>query len=168
MKRVVIVGSPGAGKSTFAAKLAKIAGLPLVHLDYYYHETGKNYYEDKAAWVKRVKELMAEDSWIMDGNYSSTIPERFARADTIIYFDVTRQKALQGVVKRRLKYRNKQRPDMPDDWKEKANLEFLKYVWNFKKHSNTQQEIEKLRKTKDKKVIVFHGTKEAEQFLKML
>lgn len=164
MKRVAIIGCPGVGKTTFAIKLAAKTKLPLIHLDYYYHQNEHDYYHDKQAWIKRVELLIAQDKWIMDGNYSSTFEQRFKRADTIIFIDFPRRMALWGVVKRRIHYRNKQRQEMPSDWKEKANLEFLTYVWNFKRKHRSKQ-LSALKKARGKDVIVFTKRAQAKEFL---
>src|ERR1035438_9231421 len=138
MKRVLIIGSPGSGKTTFAAGLAKKTGLPLIHLDYYYHDRTKDYYNEKnkPAWRAQVMGLLKPESWICDGNYSSTFPQRFKLADTIIYFDFPLYLRMYGIFKRRLEFRNKKRKDMPNDWRETADWEFVKFVWNFRKKYN--------------------------------
>lgn len=167
MKRIAIVGCPGTGKTTFAFKLAKATKLPLVHLDYYYHQTEHDYYHDKQAWIKRVEALINQDKWIMDGNYSSTFDSRFQRADTIIFFDFPRRIALYGAIKRRIYYRNKQRQEMPSDWKEKANLEFLKYIWNFNR-KHRQKTVTAMAKAKGKEIIVFTNRAQTEEYLRHL
>ncbi len=133
MKRVAIIGSPGVGKTTFSRQLQEKTGLPLIHLDYYYHQTKHGYYDDSAKWVKKVEQLIKPDRWIVEGNYNSSMPQRCATADTIFFFDLPRRIALHGVIKRRIQYRNKLREEMPSEWKEKANWGFLKYVWNFRR-----------------------------------
>jgi adenylate kinase family enzyme len=177
MKRVVIVGCPGAGKSTFAKKLHERTGLPLVHLDFYHHQRQHNYYTDKPAWISRVKTLMRPEQWIIDGNYMSTIPERFRAADTIIFLDLPRWLCVYRVAKRRFHYRNKRRDDMPSDWTEKANIAFLKYVWHFNRHDKPKlvSEINKhvaIDKNNDKNhakdVLIFHNSQDAERYLAQL
>lgn len=137
MKRVMIIGSPGTGKSFFAKKLEITSGLPLIHLDYYYHDRTKNYYTDKQAWRQKVEELTDQDKWIIDGNYGSTMSERMKKADTIIYFDIPRRIALFGVLKRCMMGMRTKRTDMPSDWNEKTDWNFLKYVWGFNKNHRT-------------------------------
>lgn len=165
MKRVMIIGSPGTGKSTFARKLANKTGLPLIHLDFYYHDKSKNYYEDKDAWKAQVEELTAQDEWVIDGNYGKTMSSRMSRADTIFYFDMPRRVALRGVVKRRLAARHTKREDMPDDWKETANLALFKYVWGFRKKykAGTQQLLDE---NKGKQIIIFSNHKQTGKYLK--
>ncbi len=164
MNRIAIVGCPGSGKTTFTRELAKKTKLPVIHLDYYYHQSQYDYYHDKAAWIERVNQLIGQDKWIMDGNYSSTFERRFELADTIIFFDLPRRTSMYGVIKRRIQYRNKQRHEMPSDWKEKANLEFLRYVWNFKGKPR-QKLVDLLAQAKDKEVVVFTSRVHAEEFL---
>lgn len=164
MKRIAIVGCPGSGKTTFTRKLAAKTKLPVIHLDFYYHQTKHDYYNNTEAWIATVKELIKQDAWIMDGNYNSTIEARFKRADTIIFFDFPRRKSLYGVVKRRIQYRNKLREEMPSDWEEKANLEFLIYVWHFRKN-NREETLKAIADNHDKDLITFTNRKQANEYL---
>ncbi len=169
MKRVLVVGSPGAGKTLFAKRLAKKTGLPLVHLDTYYHDKTKDYYseQNKPAWRAKVMELIKPNTWIIDGNYSSTFPDRFERADTIFFLDYPLHTRLRGVFNRRLEYRNRKREDMPEDWQEKIDWSFLEFVWNFKK--NYRHKITDVLKTQSsKKIVIFKKRSEATKYLKML
>ncbi len=164
MKRIAVVGCPGAGKTTFVRKLAEKTKLPVVHLDYYYHQKKYDFYNNSDAWIKKVNELIQRDMWIMDGNYKSTFDSRFKRADTIIFFDFPRRTSLYGALKRRMQYRKKFREDMPSDWKEKADLTFLKYVWSFNKNSR-HKVTEALEKNKDKTMVVFKNRKQVKKYL---
>jgi|AntRauTorckE6833_2_1112554.scaffolds.fasta_scaffold00097_36 adenylate kinase family enzyme len=134
MKRVVIVGIPGSGKTTFSKHLAKVTQLPLTNLDYYFHQTDKNYYEDKEAWVEFVAGLAKEDEWILEGNFPRVFELRARASDTIIFLDFKRMAGMWGVIKRVFKHRRgRSRFGMPDNWVEKLNLDFLMYVWRFTK-----------------------------------
>lgn len=128
MKRVVIIGCPGAGKSTFSRQLAQATNLPLVHLDFYYHDDRFDYQHDKHEWRKLVALLADKERWIIEGNYKSTFELRFPRADTIIYFDYPRYISVWRTLKRRAQYHNKLRPEMPANWQEKISPEFMKFV----------------------------------------
>jgi adenylate kinase family enzyme len=166
MKRVLVIGSPGTGKSTFARRLAAKTGLPLMHLDLYYHEKSQNYYVDKDAWTKRVRELVAQPQWIVDGNHGRSMRMRMERADTIIHFDLPRRSALRGVVKRRAQAHKTKRADMPDDWEEKLSWEFLRYVWKFRKTYRAST-LQLLAENADKQIVTFKTRKQAEDFLKL-
>ena len=167
MNRVLIIGSPGTGKSTFAKRLAHKTGLPLMHIDYYYHDPTKDYYTNKQAWRAFVMKMAAREKWIIDGNYGNTMGERMTLADTIFYFDMPRRTALWGVIKRRLNGWRTTRDDMPAGWKERAGWKFLRYVWTFK--STYQAATERLLdQNNDKDIVVFKSHKDVENYLKML
>ena len=102
MKKVLVIGCCGAGKSTFSRKLHNIINLELIHLDQYYHKP--NWEEpEKREWEGIVNNLVQKLSWIMDGNYKGTFDIRFKEADTIIYLDYSTLKCLWRVIKRIIK-----------------------------------------------------------------
>ncbi|HEY5442373.1 MAG TPA: hypothetical protein VIJ68_02455 [Candidatus Saccharimonadales bacterium] len=167
MKRVVVVGCPGSGKSTFSKKLANKTGLPVVHLDYYYHQTQHNYYINTEAWNAKVVELIEPATWIVEGNYGATFPERFRAADTIIFFDIPRRICFYRIFKRWMYYRDRKRDEMPDDWAEKLDPEFLKYVWHFSKRSKPKI-LTQVNAHKNKNVLIFNKSKTAEDYLESI
>jgi adenylate kinase family enzyme len=169
MKRVLVTGSGGAGKTTFSNALSELTGLPVIHLDYYFHQSAEKYTNYPDIWIKKVNELLHQDNWIMEGNYSSTYEKRFALADTFIFLDIPTRVTMWSVIKRLFKYRNKKRPEMPESWEEKFNFEFIKYVlfFNWKSRPKLVNEIERYRHEK-LDVNVFKSRKEAYKWLKKL
>lgn len=141
-RRVVIVGSGGSGKSTLAIQLGELLELPVCHLDALWWRPG---------WVEAGEEqfdaqLMAvvrSDSWIIDGNYSRTLDMRLQRADAAIMLDFPRTLCLYRVLKRRVTYAGKARPDMAPGCPEKVDWEFLRWVWDYPGRSR-QRVIETL------------------------
>lgn len=131
MKRVLVIGSPGAGKSTFARALADRTGLPLIHLDQEYHLPG---WQDRpeAEWRDKLDDLLARDRWIIDGNYSSSMDRRLARADTAILLDYPAWLCLWRVMKRVTMLNGKVRPDAAPGCPERLDLAFLWYVAMFR------------------------------------
>ncbi len=119
MKRVSVVGSPGAGKSTFARALSEKTKLPLFHLDFYYHQKEHDYENNKQAWLDKLEELTSGKSWIIEGNYGSSYEQRIPKSDTLIFMDMPSWLSVWGVLKRRVQFRNKKRAEMPNDWIEK-------------------------------------------------
>jgi hypothetical protein len=99
MRRVLIVGCPGAGKSTLAKELADITKLPVIHLDRHYWLAGWRR-PDNESWQKTVEKLVSQPIWIMDGNYSGTLKQRLASADTLIHLDYPTLLCLWRVVRR--------------------------------------------------------------------
>ena len=127
MRRVLVIGSPGAGKSTFARVLSDRSGLPLIHLDAEYWLPGW-VRPDGGDWEARVQSLIAQGAWILDGNYTSTLPLRAGRADTVVVLDYPRALCLGRAVGRALLGR---RPDRLDLGREPLDLEFLRCIWGF-------------------------------------
>jgi len=128
VQRVCVVGSPGAGKSTFAAALARQTGLPLIALDRHYWRPGWVAAEPDE-WTATVTALAARPRWIIDGNYGGTAALRFARADTIIVLDLPRTVTIPGVLRRTL--RNWHRCVQADGCPERLDCGFLWFVWRW-------------------------------------
>src|ERR1051325_1007540 len=106
MKRVMVVGSGWAGKSTFSRELGRRLGLSVHHLDALLWRPGWVMApEDEELAI--VQEVTERDAWIIDGNYGgATVYPRLARADTVIMLDLPRTICLLRAVKRWLQYRN--------------------------------------------------------------
>jgi adenylate kinase family enzyme len=162
-KRIMIIGSPGSGKSTFSRKLSQITTLPLIHLD---KEFWNNGWVETARkeWIKKQRGLILGDEWIIDGNYGGTMDIRLEKADTIICFNLSRTVCLMSYFKRVITNVNKVRPDMPEGCPEKFDLEFMKYIWNFK-GTSSQKNIDIIEKSKDKQIIVFKHRREAKKYI---
>ncbi|MBL7816978.1 MAG: hypothetical protein JNL70_18285 [Saprospiraceae bacterium] len=165
MQRVIVIGCCGAGKSTFARRLHDVTGLELIHLDQYHWQP--NWVEiEKTAWVETVKKLIEKPKWVMDGNFSGTLPIRIERADTIIYFDYPIWLCLWRVIKRIWTYHGKTRPDMTEGCHERLDFEFLHYVatFNLVKRKGILANLEKVRR--QKVIKIFKNDRDAEVFLK--
>jgi adenylate kinase family enzyme len=143
VKKITIIGSGGSGKSTFARKLGELLHIEVIHLDALFWKPG---------WVGVSKQeqrlvqndLVKREKWIIDGNYGSTIDIRLNGADTIIFLDIPRIICIYRIIKRRLQYRNKIRPDMAEGCEERISLEFLKWVWSYLK-MNKPSILKKIR-----------------------
>ncbi|HOF88625.1 MAG TPA: hypothetical protein PLZ36_11050 [Armatimonadota bacterium] len=125
--RIMIIGSGGAGKSTLARRLGEITGLPVIHLDAENWQPG--WVETpKDAWRRKVEELTRRDRWVMDGNYGGTLPIRLAAAETVIVLDYPWWLCLGRVVKRRVIYHGRTRPDLTPGCPERMDGAFLKWI----------------------------------------
>ncbi len=128
-RRIMIIGSGGAGKSTLARQLGERLGLPVIHLDREHWQPG--WVEPpRAEWEARVAELVAGERWIIDGNYGGTVGLRLAAADTVIFLDFPRVLCVWRVVQRFLAYRGRSRPDMTPGCPEQLDAEFLRWIWH--------------------------------------
>jgi adenylate kinase family enzyme len=134
MRKVLVIGSGGAGKSTLARRLGGLLGLPVIHLDVHYWKPG--WVETpKDDWREAVEGLAARDEWVMDGNFSGTLAARLAACDTVVFLDLPRALCLWRVLKRLVMYRQEGRPDMAEGCSEQLDFKFLFWVWGYPKRS---------------------------------
>ncbi|MGZ8470768.1 MAG: AAA family ATPase [Gemmatirosa sp.] len=130
MRRVSIIGSGGAGKSTLAVRVAARLGVPLVHLDARYWHPG--WIATPAdVWRREVETLVAGPAWVMDGNYGGTLDLRLAASYTVVFLDLPRVVCLTRVLGRALRYRGRSRPDMAPGCPERLSWEFVRWVWEY-------------------------------------
>lgn len=149
--RIMIVGCPGAGKSTLARALSQRLGLPVIHLDQLYWKPGW-VEQDKEAFKAAVTVALSQDGgWICDGNYSSTYDLRAALADTIIWIDFPRWRCLWRIVRRLARSWGRTRPDMAEGCPERLNLSFLVFVWRFP--ARNKDRLERFFKEKDGRLV---------------
>lgn len=124
-RRWLIVGSGGAGKSTFARKLASALDLPVIHLDREYW--GPSWTATpRDEWRQRVDTLAGGETWVMDGNYGGTFQRRLEHADVVVVMDTPAWTCVYRVVKRR--WFDRERVDLPDDCEDQINAEFLWWI----------------------------------------
>lgn len=163
MQRVIIIGAGGAGKSTFARRLGRLTGLEVLHLDKLYWQAGWRE-PAKNEWRESVEELLASESWIMDGNFGGTLELRLAAADTAVFLDLPPLVCLYRVIKRRLKYHNTNRPDMAAGCNEKLDLKFLNWVWSYRKTTKPRIEAKLKAVAGEKKIFHLKSQQEIEEF----
>ena len=158
MKKIIVIGCPGSGKSTVSRALHNKTGIPLYHLDMMYWNADKTTVE-KSVFLERLSTVLEKDEWIIDGNYSSTMELRMAACDTVFFLDYPLDVCLGGIKERR----GKPRSDMP--WIEtEEDAEFIEFIKSY----NEQQKpkvLELLKKYSDKNIIVFKSREEADAFL---
>ena len=161
MQRVMIIGCPGSGKSTFARSLTAKTGLPLYYLDMMYWNPDRTI-KPKEEFRAALRETVALPEWIIDGNYGSTLELRMEACDTVIFLDYPTAVCLAGVEERR----GKPRPDMP--WVEtEPDLEFIEFIKKYNEESRPKV-IELLEKYKEKNIIIFKSRAEADEYLRRL
>ena len=166
MERIILIGCGGAGKSTLARQMGEKLNIPVVHLDSIFWLPGWVEMEQEA-FDAHLREELAKDRWIMDGNFNRTMPERIARCDTIIYLDFSRWACLMGVLKRVLTSYGKVRPDMGAGCPERIDLDFLKWVWNFNKNKR-ERYYRMLNEAEGKQTIVLKNRRMVRRFLDSL
>jgi adenylate kinase family enzyme len=132
MRRIMVVGSPGAGKTTISRRLSEKLSLPVVHLDTLYWLPGWNVPTDDA-WRRRMEALAEGPEWILDGNFAESFETRMARAQELVWLDYPRWTCLRRIVIRAVRDRGTSRPDLPAGCPEQLDLPTLRFAWDFQK-----------------------------------
>src|SRR5579875_3123502 len=138
MKRVAVIGCGGSGKTTLANELGRRLGLPVVHIDSHYWRTvgGERVESTPDQWKACHQRLIQQDAWIMDGMKLGVLGERLARADTVVFLDLPTRQCLSGILRRRLRYRGRLRPDL--GVYDRIEWGFLRWVWLFRRHQRAK------------------------------
>lgn len=131
-QRILIIGSPGSGKSTLAKKLGAKLYLPTIHLDQLNWKNEKETVS-KTEFLNRLAKALQGESWIIDGNYASTLSTRAESADTVIWLDFNRFLCIYRVIKRFLTIRFTKQPLNLNGNPNLLELDFLLFIWNFKR-----------------------------------
>lgn len=159
MKRILVIGCPGSGKSYFSRALAEKLGLPLVHLDLLnWNADGTNV--EREVFDKRLADVLARDEWIIDGNYGRTMESRMERCDAIFFLDFPTEVCLNGVRERK----GKPRPDMPFDPPDSDDEEFMEFIRRYNEESRSKV-LELLEKYSDRETVVFRDRDSANDYL---
>lgn len=159
MFKVIVIGSPGAGKSTFARKLRDLTGLPLYYLDMLWHRPDQTNIS-REAFDKRLGEMLKADKWIIDGNYLRTLEMRLRECDTVFLMDYPLEVCILGAQSRI----GKKREDLP--WVESEfDEEFKQWIIDFPKNQlpRTYELLSQYRESSN--IIIFRSRKEAEEYL---
>jgi adenylate kinase family enzyme len=163
VKRILVPGSSGAGKSTFARELGERLGIETIHLDSYYWQP--NWVSTPPEeWDQKLETLLEKNSWVMDGNYPASLSLRLEYADTVIFLDRSRVKSLLRCVGRLLKYRGQSRPELAPGCNEKIDLDFLKWIWNYPRDVKPGI-METLARQADTEIIVLKSDNEIARYL---
>ncbi len=158
MKKVMVIGCPGSGKSTFSRALHQVTGLPLYHLDML-NWNGDKTTVPKAVFIERLKDVIQGDSWIIDGNYGSTMELRMNACDTVFFLDYPVEVCLDGVMCRK----GQPRSDMP--WVETGeDPDFIRFIKEYQSVSRPSV-MQLLEKYAGKEILIFSSRKEAENYL---
>lgn len=159
MSKIIVIGCPGAGKSTFSRKLSEVTGIKLYYLDMLWHKPDKTHISREEFDIG-LEKIMANESWIIDGNYTRTLEARLKECDTVFLLDYPLEICLEGAASRI----GKERVDLP--WTEdEFDEEFKQYIIDFSK-DNLPVIYELLDKYRDtKKIIIFKSRNEADDYL---
>ena len=159
--RILVLGCPGSGKSTFARPLLAKTGLPLIHLDNVWWRADRTHIS-REEFDRALAELLAGEKWIMDGDYSRTVEVRLKACDTAVFLDYSEDVCMAGIVARV----GQVRPDMP--WTENTlDPELAAMVQNYAK-DNRPAIYALLDKYPDKRALIFTSREEADRWLSQI
>ena len=164
MEKVMVIGCPGSGKSTFSRALQQATGLPLHHLDRLYWNADGTTVPRDTVFLPRLQAVLASDRWILDGNYASTMELRLAACDTVIFLDYPAGVCLEGIAARK----GKPRPDMP--WQqapEDDDEEFLSFIRGYAE-TERPKVLALLARHPEKHILIFRSRDEAACWLQTL
>ena len=158
MNKIIVIGCPGSGKSTFSKALQVKIGLPLYHLDILFWNNDKTHVT-REVFDQRLSEILNQDKWIIDGNYSRTLETRINACDTVFLLDLPVCDCLIGANNRI----GKPRDDMP--WiEQELDDEFKNFILNFPQNE-LPRIYELLKKHSSKTVIIFNSHSQIEEYL---
>ena len=163
MKRVMIIGCPGSGKSTFARELHRLTSLPVCHLDLLYWKSDRTTV-DKSVFLERLKNVLKTDEWIIDGNYGGSLEMRFEKCDTVFFLDYPTEVCLDGIRQRK----GMPRTDMPfADVPDSDDTEFMEFIRNYNEASRPKV-IQLLETYSDREIVVFSDRAQSDEYLAKL
>lgn len=157
-ERILVIGSPGAGKTVFARRLHAMTGLPLLHLDMIWHKPDGTH-TTREEFDRRLSDVIGTDRWIIDGNYQRTIPMRLRRCRRVYLLDFPTEVCLKGAEERI----GKKREDLP--WIEtEFDEEFRQFILGFRE--DRLPAILSMLQSFDGELVVLRSREESEQRLR--
>ena len=156
--KIIVLGCPGSGKSTFAGKLSEITGLPLIHLDNIWWKPDRTHIS-RDEFDRKLEAVLSCGKWIIDGDYSRTYEVRVRSCDTVFFLDYDEEICISGITERI----GKERPDIP--WTEQRLDPVLADRVNSYHRNNRPAVLSLLEKYPDKQVVIFKTRSEADRWL---
>ncbi len=165
MRRVVIIGSYGAGKTVLAGQLGELLAIPVHHIDAVRWRPGWKLAPTEE-WLETLARIVSEPAWIIDGNFERTLEPRLAAADTVIFLDFPLALSLWRVIRRRLS--RKPRRDLPSGLEERLGLQVIRLVDGYRRETRPKLLELLSRYGEGREVITLRRPREARVLLETL
>ena len=134
MRRILVYGVTGSGKTTLAARVAARLGLPWHAMDDLAWEPGWVAVSDEDQ-RDRVRAICAGDAWVLDAAYGKWTDLVLARADLVVGLDLPRWRSFARLLRRTVERIVRRRPVCNGN-RETWRLSFLSresiLVWHFR------------------------------------
>ncbi len=157
VKKISIIGGSGTGKTTLANNLGKELEISVYHIDGMHHlENWEIRHQEERD--RMILEKVSKDSWIIDGTYRSTLKQRLEKAELVIYLDYSSLAQVKGALSRFIKNHGKEKPEIPG-CKERMTLDFLLWVWNWRKNKRNEI-IKRIEEIDSNKVLIFKNRRQ--------
>ncbi len=161
MKKVIVIGCPGGGKSTFARRLQASSGLPLHHLDTIWHKPDRTTVS-REVFDEKLGQLLAQEEWIIDGNYNRTLERRMAACDTVFLLDYPVAVCLEGAQQRV----GQPHSDLP--WLEETfDPEFRQWIEDFAQTQLPRIYALLAQYGQGREIVIFRSREDADAWLRL-
>ena len=162
-QKIMVIGCPGSGKSTFSRNLRDITNLPLYYLDMIKHRPDRTEISSEEFDIK-LKDILIKEQWIIDGNYQRTIETRLKECDMVFLFDLPTEVCLEGA-KSRIGTKREDLPWVETEKDLKAGFQQCIEEFSTQVLPTIYQLLEKYN---DKQIIIFKSREEADLYLAMI
>ena len=162
MKRILVIGCPGAGKTYFAKNLSNAIGIPVVHMDNLYWKKDRTSVSDEQL-SKLLLPYLEKEKWIVDGNYHQTLEQRLKYATDVFFLKMSRDECIEGILERI----DQPRDDIPWVETKKDAVELISWTIDYEERTKADEEA-LLAKYAKIKVHIFNSREEVNKYLKSL
>lgn len=165
MRRIIIVGCQGSGKTSLALRLGRKLGLPVVHLDVLYWRPGWQA-SDKTSFRARVVDAIADECWVVDGSFAGLAFDlTLARANTLVVIDRPRWLCQWRIAWRSVFDRDRMRADLPEGCPEQFDWNLMREAWRYNIERRPVIEAERMKYGADVRVVRLGRDRDIEAFL---
>ena len=162
MKRILVIGCPGAGKTYFSKKLKEITSLPVIHMDnLYWNEDKTSISFDELN--KKLLPYLKEEEWIVDGNYHDTLKLRLEYATDVFFLKMPREQCIEGILERI----DQPRDDIPWVETKKDAVELIEWTIDYEERTKADEEA-LLKEYPNVKVHIIKNRQDADNYLEKL